>query len=51
MKWRTNPLEGWHTAFAWFPVPLSSGETVWMENYRFYVSPQGLITTIIGMPK
>jgi hypothetical protein len=47
MRWRSNPLEGWHTAFAWLPVPCSDGTTVWLEPYRFYLSPQGLITTIL----
>lgn len=51
MKWKTNPLEGWHTGFAWIPTPLPDGTTIWMEPYRYYVSHQGTITTITGMPK
>lgn len=47
MRWRTNPFEGWHTAFAWFPVWLSDGTTVWLETYRFYVSHSGTVTTLI----
>jgi hypothetical protein len=51
MKWKTCPLEGWHQGFAWTPIPLMDGTTIWMEPYRYYVSSHGLVTTIIGMPK
>lgn len=51
MKWKTNPLEGWHVGFAWLPIPLSTGETIWLEPYRFHLSPQGAITTIVAIPK
>jgi hypothetical protein len=51
VKWRTNPLEGWHTGFALFPIALSSGDTIWLEQFRYYCASNGAITTIIGMPK
>ena len=44
MKWKTNPLEGWHDVFAWFPTPLSDGSTVWLEYCRLYVSRSGTFT-------
>lgn len=47
MRWRTNPFEGWHDGFAYFPVMLSDGTTVWLETFRFYVSASGTVTTIL----
>lgn len=47
MRWKTCPAEGWWTGFAWFPVMLSDGHTVWLEHFRFYVSRSGMITTLL----
>lgn len=47
MRWRTNPLEGWHTGFALVPVQLSDGTTVWFETFRYFLAPNGAITTLI----
>lgn len=48
MKWKTCAYEGWHNAFAWFPTPLTTGQTIWLEPYRFYVNSHGAITTLMA---
>lgn len=44
MRWRTNPVEGWHTGFALFPVQCDDGQTVWLEPFRYYCNSLGWVT-------
>lgn len=49
MRWETPSPAGWYYGFAWFPTPLMSGETIWLEHYRYYVNDLGVVTTTLPL--